>query len=962
MTRRPAIVVIAAAAALVGCRGGPAGPTGAFESPVDFAYACEGEGRTVAPDNVELAPALSSTRMCPDVTVPLSNGGTVDVQGYLFGVALSKGAPGVNVVQMNPAARGGSRVLDADPFIPGFSPIPVPRGPMRVLRASDWGSFYVVSAGQPSVTRIVLEGYQGDDRLEFATSRFDLPGQPSAATMRGDTLVVAAANRPEIWEFDLAADPDAPPRTTRAVAGPVRSMEPLGDDLLVTWVDRPVVSLLDGAGDLAEAGIRPACSDTLDNDGDGLVDAADPDCWGPADTSEDGPLGERPADDVEPPAAYEDGPSACEDGLDNDLDGLTDAEDPACAAGDGDAEWLPECADGLDNDGDGLTDTDDPGCYGPFDTVEGQVGPFGPYGATGVDAGDLGRFVYAVDPERGRVAVFDAADGLERVVAPEHDAGVPAAEFPAYRSDRDPVEVPPVVSGPKPGPAFQGEQDLVLPSPAGFVPSSSRVRGELWSRLLEPDEDIGRPAVPFGLSGSEQWLPPACSPDFSEACVQPEADDEAWYVFLPRLDGRVQLIEVIRRGQVFHHFAQSTNQPDERDTDITRPSLRLRGRSIPVGSSLPEGFPFLGPLFEEEIAERVEDESPAVFRRWGLWPPEEPERTPSETWFLTYEGVIPGTDSGLGRMMGEDTFYDPKGRFCELGVEPGDWLELEAAPESLAPDLRLEAEVRTEDGLLCPTEPADVAVVEVPVTAVGMTTLDVDPAGARLRPVEPVLDEDAVADDPQVTLANCRSALSDLQDVLGRPEFLEPTDAFAPENLPRRVLYSVRAAGAWIAVGSRSGYLHDNVWDAEAGACVPDEDAPERQKGRLTTARLADGVSYATCPPSLDLLGADSVDEALAGDHVRFENWSFGVDVFPGCEIGEDGGVERVPTQRDTRWTFFVQGPDTPSSVSAQGAFLGPRVPLLDFRRQQIQLDTVVGRIHHLQVRPGSTTLLGTFE
>lgn len=50
------------------------------------------------------------------------------------------------------------------------------------------------------------------------------------------------------------------------------------------------------------------CDDGIDNDGDGLVDAADPDC------------------NVNPP------PEICTDGIDNDLDGLVDGADPDCQA------------------------------------------------------------------------------------------------------------------------------------------------------------------------------------------------------------------------------------------------------------------------------------------------------------------------------------------------------------------------------------------------------------------------------------------------------------------------------------------------------------------------------------------------------------------------------------------------------------------------------------------------------
>src|SRR5690349_19174385 len=69
----------------------------------------------------------------------------------------------------------------------------------------------------------------------------------------------------------------------------------------------------------------------------------------------------------------------CEDGVDNDHDGLTDADDPACQQPGcmpssqtpqkcDEADLSPEnpeagnCSDGIDNDGDGLTDGDDPDC------------------------------------------------------------------------------------------------------------------------------------------------------------------------------------------------------------------------------------------------------------------------------------------------------------------------------------------------------------------------------------------------------------------------------------------------------------------------------------------------------------------------------------------------------------------------------------------------------------------------
>lgn len=91
---------------------------------------------------------------------------------------------------------------------------------------------------------------------------------------------------------------------------------------------------------------RGPCEDGLDDDGDGLVDADDPGCAAdPAGSSETGP---------------------CEDGLDDDVDGWTDLDDPGCAgdpAGTGEGGFSGTgCNDGLDGDGDGWVDAADPDC------------------------------------------------------------------------------------------------------------------------------------------------------------------------------------------------------------------------------------------------------------------------------------------------------------------------------------------------------------------------------------------------------------------------------------------------------------------------------------------------------------------------------------------------------------------------------------------------------------------------
>jgi len=100
----------------------------------------------------------------------------------------------------------------------------------------------------------------------------------------------------------------------------------------------------------------PECDDGIDNDGDGLVDLDDVGCTGgAADPSEKAPG------------------LPCDDGLDNDGDGWVDVLDPGCQS----AGWVaedPECNDGLDNDGDGGIDFEgmppDTQCNGSFSVSE----------------------------------------------------------------------------------------------------------------------------------------------------------------------------------------------------------------------------------------------------------------------------------------------------------------------------------------------------------------------------------------------------------------------------------------------------------------------------------------------------------------------------------------------------------------------------------------------------------------
>jgi hypothetical protein len=84
------------------------------------------------------------------------------------------------------------------------------------------------------------------------------------------------------------------------------------------------------------------CDDGIDNDGDGLTDCDDPFC--------------------DPDLPGQDLTEKCDDGRDNDCDRLLDCDDPDCADQDPCTQSPEVCDDGVDNDRDGDTDCEDHDC------------------------------------------------------------------------------------------------------------------------------------------------------------------------------------------------------------------------------------------------------------------------------------------------------------------------------------------------------------------------------------------------------------------------------------------------------------------------------------------------------------------------------------------------------------------------------------------------------------------------
>ncbi|MFH2008500.1 MAG: hypothetical protein ABI333_18075 [bacterium] len=117
-----------------------------------------------------------------------------------------------------------------------------------------------------------------------------------------------------------------------------------------------------------------ACDNGVDDDGDGTIDCDDPDCAmnqvcnpntelacsNGVDDDEDGAMDCMDSDCWETAACQE----VCDDGVDNDLDGLKDCDDVDCRTDEacGSVTYPEICDNQLDDDGDGFVDCEDDDC------------------------------------------------------------------------------------------------------------------------------------------------------------------------------------------------------------------------------------------------------------------------------------------------------------------------------------------------------------------------------------------------------------------------------------------------------------------------------------------------------------------------------------------------------------------------------------------------------------------------
>ena len=133
-----------------------------------------------------------------------------------------------------------------------------------------------------------------------------------------------------------------------------------------------------GRSHIIGADILPEqCENGVDDDGDGLIDCNDPDCFThPAckstkpenctngiDDDGDGFIDCQDPDCKTHPSCKSKPPENCTNRKDDDGDGLIDCNDPDCFTHPGCTSNPENCTNGIDDDGDGLIDCQDPQCY-----------------------------------------------------------------------------------------------------------------------------------------------------------------------------------------------------------------------------------------------------------------------------------------------------------------------------------------------------------------------------------------------------------------------------------------------------------------------------------------------------------------------------------------------------------------------------------------------------------------------
>jgi hypothetical protein len=191
--------------------------------------------------------------------------------------------------------------------------------------------FYEANGTPITPGNLLATGGEVRQKPDLAAADCVSTASPGFAVFCGTSAAAPHAAAAAALLLQLRGGAGVPPDEIRgALAETALDIEALG-------VDRDSGTGIVDALAAAEALARTECEDGVDNDGDGLADLADPGCVDALDESERSLA------------------LVCDDGADNDGDGWTDyainvaQSDPGCHDPNGSTE-NPQCQDGLDND------------------------------------------------------------------------------------------------------------------------------------------------------------------------------------------------------------------------------------------------------------------------------------------------------------------------------------------------------------------------------------------------------------------------------------------------------------------------------------------------------------------------------------------------------------------------------------------------------------------------------------
>ncbi len=975
-----------------GCAEPVSGQTYTLRRPTDAAFVCF---KTAQADTGELfwqPTALAGCTLDPDG----NDDGNDD--SLLLGFIANTDLDGLSIIDLTRPANGKYR--DPYPQIPGHSRIQVGAFPVATVASEVTAAVYTANRLSEDLARIdpsawtvrkrALPGAPADLVLSRPacgpeTAYVALPEQAAVVTVpltSVDAALVAECLAPAdaapaplphtLLDDHFPAPEDAAAASTLPALGRIAlpdgapwrlAMAPDGRTLYATHAARPYLSVVDvQTGSETRILLARACADGIDNDGDGLTDAADPGCGATAGLAE---------------SAFESG-AACTNGIDDDGDDFIDLDDPGCIDP---VTYTPACADGIDNDGDGLTDLADRGCDHPGDASEHSENAAC---ADGIDNDGDGLTDHPGDPQcttpDGRTEVWACADGIDNDgdgltdddgdpgCAGEHDLtedyrpvacpgndpadGAPPAcsdgrdndgdgliDFPDDKGctgTRDPSELTPRGSCDD---CIDNDGDGLIDYPQDPDCWAPEVDGELHPLCDDGRDNDGDgltdyPADPGCARRSSNQEADPEPPTFGAVAVSP---DGRW-VYVADHRGAQVLVVDTRLGRVID-LARGEGGEAARHPLYARKHIR----GIPTGTYVTDiafmnrGAGTVALLTElsgtavfVEVSTDGEAGSAEPTPQHIVLFSEDAAADPASTIearptleidgeAFDYRSVIPGhvpqfkPFSTAGQDAAErDDYYgivfrgEPRREFGETwtvryeGTLPG------SASVGRLQDATGHLHDPLADFCAIGAKPGDLVVLE---PGVGFRC-NMPHAGAAGIPADVVLADTIeyfITDVGPDGLTFAAPGVATYTPPAEAGSVIEPvTIRYAVSGLPNPACfaggfaYRVRAAGEWVVDGTFSGFLHNRR--TEGRQCVVRGDARTDFAGRATTARLLPGATIKNCP-------VEDTDIEGSFDAPLFRNLSFETAIYPGCESDPDAGPKAyrlVAPERDLAWSFTV--------------------------------------------------------